>query len=117
MIRRPPISTRTDTLFPYTTLFRSQERADRLWEAKAHRRVHRSLTGVRDPVLHGIFDRVDRLAEAVDLPDRCVQGRRLARPCRPTNQAQAVLALERSEERSVGKEWVSTCRSRWSRYH
>src|SRR3546814_7152521 len=26
MIRRPPISTRTDTLFPYTTLFRSQVR-------------------------------------------------------------------------------------------
>src|SRR3546814_2821948 len=26
MIRRPPISTRTDTLFPYTTLFRSQTR-------------------------------------------------------------------------------------------
>src|SRR3546814_12699931 len=23
MLRRPPISTRTDTLFPYTTLFRS----------------------------------------------------------------------------------------------
>src|SRR3546814_2196639 len=26
MIRRPPISTRTDTHFPYTTLFRSPER-------------------------------------------------------------------------------------------
>src|SRR3546814_1868165 len=26
MIRRPPRSTRTDTLFPYTTLFRSQLR-------------------------------------------------------------------------------------------
>src|SRR3546814_7093798 len=26
MIRRPPISTRTDTLFPYTTLFRSGRR-------------------------------------------------------------------------------------------
>src|SRR3546814_7962233 len=26
MIRRPPRSTRTDTLFPYTTLFRSIER-------------------------------------------------------------------------------------------
>src|SRR3546814_14153161 len=26
MIRRPPRSTRTDTLFPYTTLFRSQTR-------------------------------------------------------------------------------------------
>src|SRR3546814_8311864 len=25
MIRRPPRSTRTDTLFPYTTLFRSQQ--------------------------------------------------------------------------------------------
>src|SRR3546814_20901041 len=27
MIRRPPRSTRTDTLFPYTTLFRSTEAA------------------------------------------------------------------------------------------
>src|SRR3546814_2081312 len=27
MIRRPPRSTRTDTLFPYTTLFRSQAQA------------------------------------------------------------------------------------------
>src|SRR3546814_5763535 len=26
MIRRPPRSTRTDTLFPYTTLFRSDQR-------------------------------------------------------------------------------------------
>src|SRR3546814_4681799 len=29
MIRRPPRSTRTDTLFPYTTLFRSIEHAQR----------------------------------------------------------------------------------------
>src|SRR3546814_3750528 len=29
MIRRPPRSTRTDTLFPYTTLFRSRVRRDR----------------------------------------------------------------------------------------
>src|SRR3546814_17772002 len=28
MIRRPPRSTRTDTLFPYTTLFRSTEESD-----------------------------------------------------------------------------------------
>src|SRR3546814_17783060 len=28
MIRRPPRSTRTDTLFPYTTLFRSIQRAE-----------------------------------------------------------------------------------------
>src|SRR3546814_6550878 len=30
MIRRPPRSTRTDTLFPYTTLFRSVRRGQRL---------------------------------------------------------------------------------------
>src|SRR3546814_5497179 len=30
MIRRPPRSTRTDTLFPYTTLFRSLSAIDRL---------------------------------------------------------------------------------------
>src|SRR3546814_9455983 len=29
MIRRPPRSTRTDTLFPYTTLFRSLEQSQR----------------------------------------------------------------------------------------
>src|SRR3546814_3173471 len=29
MIRRPPRSTRTDTLFPYTTLFRSDDDTDR----------------------------------------------------------------------------------------
>src|SRR3546814_20747730 len=30
MIRLPPISTRTDTLFPYPTLFRSEQRLDAL---------------------------------------------------------------------------------------
>src|SRR3546814_14051386 len=33
MIRRPPRSTRTDTLLPYTTLFRSGERASLFWWA------------------------------------------------------------------------------------
>src|SRR3546814_931911 len=33
MIRRPPRSTRTDTLFPYTTLFRSAGWAWPLWRA------------------------------------------------------------------------------------
>src|SRR3546814_17754374 len=35
MIRRPPISTRTDTLFPYTTLFRSL-RARRPYQPRGH---------------------------------------------------------------------------------
>src|SRR3546814_6551789 len=35
MIRRPPRSTRTDTLFPYTTLFRSGLRR-RAWDRSCH---------------------------------------------------------------------------------
>src|SRR3546814_11454865 len=31
MLRRPPRSTRTDTLFPYTTLFRSHSDETRTW--------------------------------------------------------------------------------------
>src|SRR3546814_10706737 len=39
MIRRPPRSTRTDTLFPYTTLFRSLPKANGLALANVPRRV------------------------------------------------------------------------------
>src|SRR3546814_6866685 len=34
MLRRPPRSTRTDTLFPYTTLFRSPPRTPARWMAR-----------------------------------------------------------------------------------
>src|SRR3546814_18100389 len=37
MIRRPPRSTRTDTLFPYTTLFRSYPRLMETVDGVAHR--------------------------------------------------------------------------------
>src|SRR3546814_9642990 len=37
MIRRPPRSTRTDTLFPYTTLFRSSTRTRTTFELAATR--------------------------------------------------------------------------------
>src|SRR3546814_1929851 len=54
MIRRPPRSTRTDTLFPYTTLFRSLFRKcmpgasmkamRRMVDTIKHWRIHRSAT-------------------------------------------------------------------------
>src|SRR3546814_3654945 len=44
MIRRPPRSTRTDTLFPYTTLFRS-------WDA--HRNLMLDPTGGRSGGMRG----------------------------------------------------------------
>src|SRR3546814_1086036 len=36
MLRRPPRSTRTDTLFPYTTLFRSRHQRHALGPARDH---------------------------------------------------------------------------------
>src|SRR3546814_20983156 len=51
MIRRPPRSTRTDTLFPYTTLVRSEVmQADaprRLQPFRVEDRLHLSEAGVR----------------------------------------------------------------------
>src|SRR3546814_2158252 len=38
MIRRPPRSTRTDTLFPYTTLFRSRRIGNRRGDQGADRK-------------------------------------------------------------------------------
>src|SRR3546814_15534110 len=47
MIRRPPRSTRTDTLFPYTTLFRSVVRGDRIVGEGWNQPI-----GMRDPSAH-----------------------------------------------------------------
>src|SRR3546814_18338342 len=85
MIRRPPRSTRTDTLFPYTTLFRSAYRLHQPRHCCAH---------VRE-----VEPRLERFL----LIPQCEHARHQSR--------------WRSEERRVGKECVSTCRSRWSTYH
>src|SRR3546814_20871315 len=56
MIRRPPISTRTDTLFPYTTLFRSRDGRGgaRAAEGRAgHRLRGAGLLRAAAEVLHG----------------------------------------------------------------
>src|SRR3546814_19862382 len=43
MIRRPPRSTRTDTLFPYTTLFRSSHRGVDQSRRSAHAVYYQAL--------------------------------------------------------------------------
>src|SRR3546814_899171 len=50
MIRRPPRSTRTDTLFPYTTLFRSSRRNLRSWWDRTKKRM--GLEDDQDFVFH-----------------------------------------------------------------
>src|SRR3546814_16136763 len=47
MIRRPPRSTRTDTLFPYTTLFRSTALPNMLIESGLDRERERPLLAQR----------------------------------------------------------------------
>src|SRR3546814_12942423 len=51
MIRRPPRSTRTDTLLPYTTLFRSEDSRRPLPRARARkgRRTHDPARPARSP--------------------------------------------------------------------
>src|SRR3546814_13860453 len=66
MIRRPPRSTRTDTLFPYTTLFRS-----RCIEARANLGNQRSRWKVaRGPSIHFGWRRNtrDERGRGFDLP-------------------------------------------------
>src|SRR3546814_15454321 len=50
MIRRPPRSTRTDTLFPYTTLFRSGRVTNHIWLRPRHRS---GLTGLGGLIVGG----------------------------------------------------------------
>src|SRR3546814_18989762 len=102
MILRPPRSTRTDTLFPYTTLFRSKrydavlDHCDRVGDRiRSQRRVGDDLTALA-------AGRID-VEPAVIAADGPVQER--------------IAGGLRSEERRVGKECVSTCSSRWSPYH
>src|SRR3546814_12930147 len=115
-ILRPPRSTRTDTLFPYTTLFRSNDLRKKL---DSHCRkvgwsgIARRLTCGDDLypalMLHG--DGSPEQQASADLMHSQAAMTRSA-------IQRAELALHqievRSEERRVGKECVSTCRSRWS---
>src|SRR3546814_12035406 len=120
MIRRPPRSTLTATLFPDTTLFRSA-----LPGRPVSRHPGNSAGDARLPADHAEQGRRathPRASEdhAFDLPR--LEARRGA--ATGSDDLRALLphrAVDRtyfrSEERRVGKECVSTCRSRWSPYH
>src|SRR3546814_15878476 len=146
MIRRPPRSTRTDTRFPYTTLFRSPVR-------RALRPPRLLGTGQRPHPLaddrHGCGSDRSRAppgrpfkrpagagastrfpgslraySETVPLPGglssagahSCPRslGRTRNGPYRLTTPRKGKhMGTDRSAERRLGKEWVSTCKTRW----
>src|SRR3546814_14560594 len=115
MIRRPPRSTRTDTLFPYTTLFRSLTDLSVGIDGNELANV---IDAFGDPEEDGtprIFTAPNPAAGFLPRFDAA-----------PTfSGVSSLVTLNqpafgyqndhygRSEERRVGKEGVSTCRSRW----
>src|SRR3546814_14563219 len=125
MFRRPPRSTRTDILCPYTTLFRSL--AARIAEAKGI-----DLAGISGTGPGGLIVKADLGLSPMLAPAPAMAA---AQPLAPTPAAIApppegvpVEAVklssmrktiarrltESSEERRVGTECVSTFISRWS---
>src|SRR3546814_16860070 len=69
MIRRPPISTRTDPLFPYTTLFRSARHPG--FDGLA---LSRALRAEGILVRHFTLPRIDQfLRISVGTPDECAR--------------------------------------------
>src|SRR3546814_11241916 len=65
MIRRPPRSTRTDTLFPYTTLFRSWGSMDGGSLAVPRFRIFASPDGPAPPPPHAATDTIAAASRAV----------------------------------------------------
>src|SRR3546814_18188270 len=123
MIRRPPRSTRTDTLFPYTTLFRSNASPGSALIAPSRRLTVQDVSLIKH--LRGFpafgqqrlqFDPNASYASSASRTPR--QAQRWHTPPvplpSPTLHPHNFL---RSEERRVGTECFSPCSSRCSRSH
>src|SRR3546814_21134120 len=137
MIRRPPRSTRTDTLFPYTTLFRSKgggTNATGFLAGLAVGAAKAAETPPGEPEGDGRAGDVDDRGiargsdgnqvgaesgagghEAARWVSTTAGGRRRGGSFRIVGVTTRI--SRRSEQRSVGKACVSRCRSRWSPYH
>src|SRR3546814_14556225 len=132
MIRRPPRSTRTDTLFPYTTLFRSRLSPDVetafpfdadaaiggdkiLWDqAKLPKLVaqYRDLVARAPQLFPAHIATPEFITRFEQEAQRFLQHETTIK--RFLHAAPKFIALCRSEERRVGKECVLTCKSRGS---
>src|SRR3546814_12733340 len=124
MIRRPPRSTRTDTLFPYTTLFRST--FDHLPGHVAlmrHAHIGHGVAANKTIAAHETEHPGQHLVAAgaivrVQQDDFVgfASGLDLAGMAQPDHVLGVVapVFVATSEARRVGKECCSTCRCRWA---
>src|SRR3546814_12053571 len=128
MIRRPPCSTRSYTLFPYTTLFRSDDHVlHPVVDEEIAVRVEIARVAGANPAIVG-HRRRGRIGQ-VPVPQHIVRrarddlahlaGRhRLAvGPAHDDFDPRQRLARRRSEALRVGKECVSPWRYRWASSH
>src|SRR3546814_12642174 len=133
MILRPPISTRTDTLLPYTTLFRSWHfyRSGAEGKPENHKMCVHANSRSADPAQHLAplhlqapppqrwVARSTRFAKEMSIKRSTMPRRRhgigltLGFILAATRRSGATT---RSEERRGGKEWAMTGRSRGSRW-
>src|SRR3546814_12627467 len=124
MIRRPPRSTRTDTLFPYTTLFRSIAvvptilRRGAAWFSSFGRENNK---GTKLFQISGHVNKPCVVEEEMGISFRELIDTHCGGIRGGWDNLLAVIpggssVPLRPEERRVGKECVSTCRSRWSPY-
>src|SRR3546814_11822830 len=134
MIRRPPRSTRTDTLFPYTTLFRSQGNPLDWFEHRAGTEPVGLGERIQEQLMKDLFNLIRNPDEAEDFDaikiglssPEVVRSWSFGEVKKPETINYRTFKPERdglfcakifgprSEERRVGKEGVRRCRCRWS---
>src|SRR3546814_44308 len=113
MIRRPPRSTRTDTLLPYTTLFRSiylpSQDVRRQTEAMTEKQV------MADRQTKALADQAKRMQAAQLAYDDCVNFAELSYKQRWTQSCQALSKADQAAYEDCADDWFATesgCRAK-----
>src|SRR3546814_16166116 len=118
MIRRPPRSTRTDTLCPYTTLFRSGSvPLGKLGAVRSMDQRHMGVYRLRPTHCANERELAEGVVEMVIAQDNMRNAHIVIVHHNGQNIGRRSIGAERSEERSVGKACVCTCTSRRDPYN